>query len=357
MAHGAEGPCSMPLHLAVVLEWDQWLGVGGNVASIFSMIITILGAAAHRASREQRSSASGSIGRPVLVRTFTSRDRFLFSGLRQFFPSASLVDDGGRGNSTPDLGSRSPKRVRAPSAKPLSNETVMPQGSASITAGAAIQERTEATGDDPTDDGLNRDGDTGARSSPKEAGQPSSASACRPYSHLSTSPLQDPCPACGRSGRARDMATKTLKQPEELPRQPLTSGELPHEISRAHLSSTLTCWLRARTADSGANVVVDNHGWLPVGEVIATSSPPIFRSAVSGLPSDTVVLGSIDGESNVLLHFDDVTVARAREAAKFFLRPKMTVTIVLRFYDWLTDEFRETRPFEIDIPVASSSAA
>ena len=129
-------------------------------------------------------------------------------------------------------------------------------------------------------------------------------------------------------------------------------------LRRGHwrLSSPLADWADVRLADSGRGVIVDNRGWLPVVGLVVQSSPSIFRSAVSGSPSDRAVCGRLEARSSALLHIDDETIRRARMAASFYGTHQRKVTVIVRFFDWFVDDHRELPPFYIWIPADTASS-
>ncbi len=84
------------------------------------------------------------------------------------------------------------------------------------------------------------------------------------------------------------------------------------------------------------------------------SNPPIFRSAISGSPSDTVAIGRLEGRSSAILHIDEETIGRARTVATFYGQQRVKVSVVVRFYDWLSEDHRELPPSVIEIPASSA---
>lgn len=165
----------------------------------------------------------------------------------------------------------------------------------------------------------------------------------RPYQFLPHPPPRRVCPTCGE-------LTLTTASESETPSA--RDGETVPQAQ--YLSSPLESWVEVCLADSGRSVELVNRGWLPLEDLSVHSNPPVFRSAVSGAPANAVKSQRLDGQRTLTLHIDDVTLNRANAAAKFLMRPRMTVTLTVRFYDWLADTYQHVSPSTIDIPVSSA---
>lgn len=176
----------------------------------------------------------------------------------------------------------------------------------------------------------------------------------RPYAFLAERPTDNLSPDWTRASHRTDSDAETAGDSIRLDMAGSSIGNATVSRPSGHLSSPLTSWVGARLADTGRAISIDNQGWLPIGDLTVVSNPPVFRSAVNGFPTSTVVSSRLEAQSVLTLHIDDVTLTRAQEAAKFLVQPRMTVSLDVRFYDWLAEEYRYLKPFLVEIPAGSA---